>query len=325
MRWVIGGAAIGIAIAGIGLILRPPPESTWATLRAHEPAMPGVELAVDVTTAPREQGAWLVVDARGSRGGARADFLAGAPPQWIAANGGHASFRIALPADTTGKAIHLVVYRSTTGDWPDRIEHAISAPLLLRPLTSGQSGVRAIPMFDCCEPGAVRGSARLRLLVAGIFASAAVLLLLTSRRTANSTLGARFRVLALLTAVAAAAEGLGLDAYITMVGRVFTIEEGMYEERRILQQIAACALIAGTVAFVLLRLDRLRQAHVWLTTLGLLLYVVVAGTNAVSLHSTDQVLGLTRLGLVQGDWLKVLSAVLVLAGALLSKRQQVPP
>ena len=212
--------------------------------------------------------------------------------------GGQRTFRFALVLRERPDValVHAVIYLSRSEQWSEAFRVAGSdsldvirgtpraADIVVRPLTVHDQ--KDDPAIEVANPPLLRTAIAALWLGAGGIAAAA------TRRTAPATAAGFFVVLCV---VLAAWEALAAGTWIADQARTLARAAGLYEERRVVQQVTTVTLVGvfGLLAAVGLR--RTRRQIPGLAFAGMALYAVTSLANMLSLHEVDRILA-TKFG-----------------------------
>lgn len=292
------------------LVFRAAPEAAWLRVEAPAAVVAGAPFVATVTLLEPADGAFLDVDLHATRASdAPVRVVAAGTTQAVA--GGQRTFRFALVLrDRPDVArVHAIVFLSRTGRWDDAFRVARSDTLAVVRGTPRAEDLVAQPLKvrDPHDAPAVdvASAPLVRIAIAALWLGTAFVAARGRRRLPGGSAAGGFIVLCLaLAAWEAFAAGTWIAEHVRPLARA----AGLYDERRVAQQLATVAL-AGAVG--LLAVVALRRSRVWppgLAIAGIAVYVVVALADMLSLHEIDRLLA---AGV--GPW--TLADLLRLAGA----------
>jgi hypothetical protein len=292
------------------LVFRREPEASWLRADAPSAIVVGEPFIATVTLLEPADGAFLDVDLHG-KDAHKSSLRVVAAGQIQAVVGGQRTFRFPLVLRERPDVahVHAIIYLSRSEHWSDAFRVASSdsldairgtpraADIVVRPLKVHDQ--KEDPAIEVANPPLLRTAIVVLWLGAGGVAAAA------SRRSTPATAAGLFIVLCV---VLAAWEALAAGTWIADQARPLARAAGLYQERRIVQQVTTVALagVFGLLAAVGLR--RSRRQLPGLALAGMALYAVVSLADMLSLHEVDHLLA-TKIGV----W--PLAGVLRLAGA----------
>jgi hypothetical protein len=129
-----------------------------------------------------------------------------------------------------------------------------------------------------------------------------------------------WRALSVTMAVLGVNKQLDLQSAVTEIGRIIVRGEGLYDERRELQELfigaVALAAVVAAVALLVLAWRTSRQART--AILGAMLVFAFVVIRAASFHNIDRLLGVEWLGL-RFNWVAELSGIFIVLGAAFSR------
>jgi hypothetical protein len=196
-------------------------------------------------------------------------------------------------------------FRVAGSDWLDVIRGTPRAvDIVVRPMSVHDQ--KDEPAIEVTNPPFLRMTIAAIWLGAGGFAAAA------SRRAAPATATGLIIVLCL---VLAAWEALAAGTWVADQARTLARAAGLYEERRIVQQVTTVGLVGFFGLLVAVDLRRSPPKLPGLALAGMALYAVASLADMLSLHEVDRLLA-TKIG----AWplagvLRLTGACAVLAGA----------
>jgi hypothetical protein len=291
------------------LVFRGEPEAAWLRVEAPAVIVAGEPFVATVTLLEPADGALLDVDLHASEAGeGPVRVVAAGAPRAVA--GGQRTFRFALvlrePIDVA--RVHAIVFLSRSGQWGDAFRVARSESLAVVRGTPRAEDLVARPLRVHDPHGAAAiGFATaplVRTAIAALWLGAALVAARTWRRATPGAAAGGFVVACLALA---AWEALAAGPWLSDHARPLARAAGLYDGRRIAQQMGTIALAGGIGVLALIALRRAQ----WLPGLalaGIALYAVVALAGMLSLHEVDRLLA---SGI--GPW--PLADVLRLAGA----------
>lgn len=298
-------------VAAVALFaFRREPEASWLRVDAPSAIVVDEPFIATVTLLEPADGAFLDFDLHG-KDARKSPLNVVAAGQTQAVVGGQRTFRFSLVLrerpDVT--LVHAIIYLSRSEQWSDafRVAGSDSLDVIRRTPRVAEIGVRPLAVHDRKDdpPIEVVSPPLLRAAIAALWLGAGGIAAATTRRTASATTAGLFIVLCVLLA---AWEALAAQTWFADQARILARSAGLYEERRIVQQVTTVAVagVFGLLAAVSLRRPRRQLPRLALA--GMALYAVVSLTNMLSLHEVDHLLA-TKIG----AW--PLAGVLQLAGA----------
>ncbi len=294
------------------LVFRSAPEAAWLRVDAPAVIVAGAPFIATVTLLEPADGAFLELDLHGET--ARRDPLrvVAAATAQVVGNGQRTySFTLVLREQPDVARGHAIVYLSRSGRWSDAFRVARSdsvdvvrgtpraADLVARPLRVHDQ--EASPAIEVVDPAVLRAAIAALWLIAAAAAAFAA----SRRPTMPGAAAGGFVVLCL---VLAAWEALAAGPWIAEQVRALARAAGVYEQRRIVQQLTTVALVGTLGLLVALAVRRPRRPLPALALAGMALYAAVSLAGMFSLHEVDRLLAAPI-----GTW--PLAGVLRLAGA----------
>ncbi len=257
----------------------------------------GEPFIATVTLLEPADGAYLDVDLHGKDARQRSlGFVAAGRTQAVLGGQRTFSFTLVLRERPDVARVYAIVYLSPFGQWSDAFRVARSdsfdvirgtpgaAAVVVRPLAVHDQ--KEDPAIEVADPAFLRTAIAALWLGAGGFAARAL------RRSAPPTAAGLFIV---LCGVLAAWEALAAGTWIADQARSLSRAAGLYEERRIVQQVTTVALasVFGLLAWVGLR--RSRRQVPGFAIAGMALYAAASLAGMLSLHEVDRLLA-TKIG-----------------------------
>jgi hypothetical protein len=306
---VIPAIVVTLVAAVALLVFRREPEASWLRVDAPSVIVVGEPFIATVTLLEPADGALLDFDLHG-KDARKSSLRVVAAGQTQAVVGGQRTFRFALVLRERPDVarVHAVIYLSRSEQWSDafRVAGSDSLDVIRGTPRSADIVVRPLTVHDQKEDPAIEvANPLLRTAIVALWLGAGGVAAAASRRSAPATAAGLFIVLCV---VLAAWEALAAGTWIADQARPLARAAGLYEERRIVQQVTTVALagVFGLLAAVGLR--RSRRQLPGLALAGMALYAVASLADMLSLHEVDRLLA-TKIGL----W--PLAGVLRLAGA----------
>ena len=308
---VIPAIAVALVAAVAFLVFRSEPEAAWLRVDAPSVIVAGEPFIATVTLLEPADGAFLELDLHGETA-RRKPLRVVAPGAAQVVAGGQRSFDFTLVLRERADVarVHAIVYLSRSGRWSDAFRVARSdsldvvrgapraADLVARPLRVRDQ--KDSPTIQIVDPAILRAVvAALWLAAAGLAAFAA-----SRRPTPGSTAG----VFVVLCLVLAAWEALAAGTWMADQVRALARAAGVYEQRRIVQQVTTVALVGVVGLLAAVGVRRASRPLPALALAGMALYGTVSLAEMFSLHEVDQLLAAPI-----GAW--PLAGVLRLAGA----------
>jgi hypothetical protein len=292
-------------------VFRSEPEAAWLRVDAPSVIVVGEPFIATVTLLEPAEGAFLELDLHGET--ARRSPLrvvAAGTAQMVAGGQRTFSFTLVLRERPEVARVHAIIYLSRSGRWSDvfRVARSDSLDVIRGTPRAADVVVRPLRVHDQKEYPAIEvaNPAALRAAIAALWLGAAlVAAVAASRRPTPGSAAGLFVVLCL---VLAAWEALAAGTWVADQVRALARTAGVYEERRIVQQVTTVALVGviGLLAAVAVR--RARRPLPALALAGMALYGAVSLADMFSLHEVDRLLAAPI-----GAW--PLAGVLRLAGA----------
>lgn len=305
----LAAIVVALVVAVAVFVFRNEPEAAWLRVDASAAVRAGEPFVVTVTLLEPADGAFLGVDLHATGASDRHVRVVAAGTSQ-AVGGGQRTFRFALvPREPFDVArVHAIVFLSRSGPWSDAFRVARSESLaVVRGTPRTQDRVaRPLRVHDQDGTAAtdVATAPLVRTAIAALWLGAAFVAGRTWRKATPGTAAAVFVVVCLALA---AWEGLAAGAWLSDHARPLARAAGLYDGRRIVQQLATIALAGGIGVLALVALRR-AQWPPGLALAGIALYAVVALAGMLSLHEVDRL-----LASAVGPW--PLADVLRLAGA----------
>jgi hypothetical protein len=307
---VIPAIVMTLVAAVALLVFRREPEASWLRVDAPSVIVVGEPFIATVTLLEPADGAFLDVDLHG-KDARKSSLRVVAAGQTQAVAGGQRTFRFALVLRERPDValVHAVIYLSRSGQWSDAFRVARSDSLGVIRGTPGAAAivVRPLTVHDQKEDPAIEvaDSPFLRAAIAALWLGAGGVAAAASRRSAPATAAGVFIVLCVVLAVW---EAFAAGTWITEQARTLARAAGLYEERRIVQQVTTVALACVFGLLAAFGLRRSRRQLPGLALAGMALYAGASLADMLSLHEVDRVLA-TKIG----AW--SLAGLLRLAGA----------
>jgi hypothetical protein len=308
---VIPAIVVTLVAAVAFLVFRSEPEATWLRVDAPAVIVAGEPFVATVTLLEPADGAFLELDLHGETA-RRNPLRVVAPGVSHAVAGGQRSFSFTLVLRERPDVarVHAIVYLTRSGRWTDAFRVARSDSLDVVRATPRAADLVARPLrvHDQKEASVIEvvDPAVLRAVIAALWlVAAAVAALAASRKATPGTAAAWFVVLCL---VLAAWEALAAATWIADQVRALARAAGVYEQRRIVQQVTTVALVGAIGGLAAVGALRARRPLPALALAGMVLYGAVSLAGMFSLHEVDRLLAETI-----GAW--PLAGVLRLAGA----------
>ena len=307
---VIPAIFVTLVAAVALLVFRREPEASWLRVDAPSVIVVGEPFIATVTLLEPADGAFIDFDLHG-KDARKSSLRVVAAGQTQAVVGGQRTFRFALVLRERPDValVHAVIYLSRSEQWSDafRVVRSDSLEVIRGTPRAADIVVRPLTVHDQKEdpPIEVANPPLLRAAIAALWLGAGGVAAAASRRSAPATAAGVFIVLCV---VLATWEALAAGTWITEQARSLARAAGLYEERRIVQQVTTVALagVFGLLAAVGLR--RSRRQLPGLALAGMALYAVASLADMLSLHEVDRILAAQI-----GAW--PLAGVLRLAGA----------
>jgi hypothetical protein len=307
---VIPAIIMTLVAAVAWLVLRREPEASWLRVDAPSAIVVGEPFIATVTLLEPADGAFIDFDLHGkdARKSALSVVAAGRTQAVV---GGQRTFRFTLVLRERSDValVHAVIYLSRSEQWSDafRVARSDSFDVIRGTPRAADIDVRRLTVHDLKEDPAIEvaNPPLLRTAIAALWLGAGGVAASASRRSAPACPAGLFIVVCV---VLAAWEALAAGTWIADQARLLARAAGLYEERRIVQQVTTVALVGvfGLLAAVGLR--RSRRQLPGLALAGMALYAVASLADMLSLHEVDRLLA-TKIG----AW--PLAGVLRLAGA----------
>lgn len=311
LRTRVVATIVATFVAAVAVfVFRGEPDATWLRLDAPAAVVAGEPFVVTVTLLEPAGGAFLGVDLHATgASGAPVRVVAAGQAQAVA--GTQRTFRFALvlrDAPTDVARVHAIVFLSRSAQWQDAFRVARSDALAVVGSSprAGDGVARPLRVHDPEDAAAIGIATEplVRAAISALWLGAAIVSVRTWRRWTPGASAAGF--VAVCVALAAW-EALAAGPWLSDHARPLARAAGLYEGRRIAQQLATIALAGGIGVLALVALRRAQ----WLPGLalaGIALYAVVAMAHVFSLHEIDRLLA---IGI--GPW--PLADLLRLAGA----------
>jgi hypothetical protein len=301
-------------------VFRAEPEATWLRVEAPAAVVVGAPLIATVTLLEPADGAFLHIDLHATGPSDSPVRVAAAGTTQAVASGQRTfTFSLVLRDRPDVSRVHAIVFLSRSGRWSDAFRVARSDSLAVVRGTPRAEDLVARPLRtrDQHEAPAidVATAPLVRTAIAALWLGAAFIAARTWQRLPGGSAAGGFVVVCLALA---AWEALAAGPWIAEHARPLARSAGLYEARRIAQQLGTIALVgvAGLLAVVGLRRSRLPG----LVLAGLALYVVVSLADMLSLHEIDRLLA-TGIGpWPLADLLRLTGACATVAGAALRAR-----
>jgi hypothetical protein len=307
---VIPAIFVTLVAAVALLVFRREPEASWLRVDAPSVIVVGEPFIATVTLLEPADGAFLALDLHGTDL-RKSSLRVVAAGQTQAIVGGQRTFRfpLVLRERQDVARVQAVIYLSRSEQWSDAFRVARSdsldvirgsprpADIVLRPLTVHDQ--KEDPAIEVANPPL------LRMAIVALWLGAGGVAATAWRRSAPATVAGLFVVLCL---VLAAWEALAAGTWIADQARPLARAAGLYEDRRIVQQVTTVALAGVLGLLAAVGLQRSRRHFPGLALAGMALYVVVSLVDMLSLHEVDRLLA-TKIGV----W--PLAGVLRLTGA----------
>lgn len=254
-------------------------------------------------------------------------FLAAGEAKPVGTGGGSFDFEITVHPQPDLRFVNVILYLSPTGDWNS---HTFAATTELIPVTNaqadGKSGRKRLAVYQLEESHArvaTPVSAGLRYATGLVWLASAVLLWRRQKTPAQQqSPSSRWRwPLVMGLALAGIWELAGLESRLGDLTRDLARAGDVYYSRAVFQE--ACISIMGALVVVSLGFGW-RKGSVRRFYFAVGLYFTIAAANLLSFHAIDQLLGRSWHGMTPVDTIKLLCALLVLAGLVRIKTQSAP-
>jgi hypothetical protein len=315
LRTRVTPAIVVALVAAVAfLVFRSEPEAAWLRVDAPSVIVVGEPFIATVTLLEPADGAFLELDLHGETA-RRNPLPVVAAGTARAVGSGQRTFSVTLVLRERPEVarVHAIVYLSRSERWSDAFRVAKSdsldvvrgrpraADLVARPLRVHDQMER--PTVEVVDPAELRAAiAALWLFAAGLAAVAA------ARRPTPGASGAAAGWFVVLCLGLAAWEALAAGTWIADQVRALARAAGVYEERRIVQQLTTVALVGLIGLLAAIGVRRARRPLPALALAGMALYGAVSLADMFSLHEVDRLLAAPV-----GAW--PLAGVLRLGGA----------
>lgn len=307
---VVPAIVVTLVAAVALLVFRTEPEAAWLRVDAPSAIVVGEPFIATVILLEPADGAFLAFDLHGND--ARKNPLrvvAAGKTQAVAGGQRTFSFTLMLHQRPDVSQVNAIIYLSRSGQWGDafRVVRSDFLDVIRGTPRAADIVVRPLPVHDQKEEPAIEiaNPPVLRAAIAALWASAAFVAAAALRRSAPGSAMGLFIVLCL---VLAAWETLDAGTWIAGQARPLARAAGLYEGRRIVQQVTTVTLVGVVGLLAAVGLRRSRRRIPGLALAGMALYAVASLADMLSLHEVDHLLA-TEIG----TW--PLAGVLRLAGA----------
>lgn len=282
-----------------------PDQAPWLRVEAAAYATVGQAFPMRIELDVRQRDAFLAADLHwmSSRGEPRG-FLGAGLPQPIGPRDRIYRFNVPVPAHEDLGSVQGIIYLTTTGDWQDRIEVAVTAPI---PVTTGSipytQQLHPLAAYEpSAQPAIVHSESPIvRILIGSVWLICGVSL-------RHPRVRSRWRWLSLMCFAAVLWEFSNAQTLLADRVRAVAVEERFYFERREFQQALTLMIVVGTAGTAVAVARRVRDPGRSFALLGLCSYSAAALLGLVSLHEVDSLMFTPVLGIPSGQIAKLAAA-----------------